>query len=188
MLPLHHYCLCWAVSGMDRENGCLVPEPRQGASPVKSGALRLVTIVTLNTAPLGSPFCLLTLFFLSNGPKPSRPPLRSTPRPPRSPLISSFHWKNPSSPTLCFPPEHCLPSCHRLLLWHLHNRLDHLEINMLIKNWKFSSPWEQGKLNFKSSVEVRWNICISSFQGRQGFHSKQPKSSQTTAKCSHKRG
>lgn len=42
---------------------------------------------------------------------------------------------------------------------------------MLIKNWKFSSPWEQGKLNFKS-VEVRWNICISSFQGRQEGENK----------------
>lgn len=56
MLPMHLSCSCWVVLGADRENGYLVPEPRQEASPGKSGVLRLVTIVALNIVPLGSPF------------------------------------------------------------------------------------------------------------------------------------
>lgn len=60
--------LCWAVLGTDREMAGLVPVSRQDASLVKSGFLRLTTIGTSNSDPLG----LLTLLFWSHGPKPSR--------------------------------------------------------------------------------------------------------------------
>lgn len=144
------------------ERGLFGPWARQGASPMKLGLLRLMIIVTLNTAPLGSRFCWLTLLFWTRARSFLDCFLRINSHTPKESSDELLTLENPSSPTLCFPLEHCLLSCHRLLLWHLHNRPDRVEMNMLIKNRKCSSPWEKGKLNFKSLVEVWWNICISS--------------------------